>query len=934
MCKINKLILLLIFTISSIIQATNFNGICVGINDYPPGPGDDLNYCVNDANGIRYGLIYDQGWSSSNVELLTNSDASKTGIQTAIQNMPRTSGNTDLMSFSGHGDSQELGGSDGLIPSNSWSARITQTELQSWFGSSYNQYCTFLDACGSGIFPRDMSKGVITSACRANESASERPALENGIYSYYVIKGLDDNNADPDDYVSAEDVFNYASYRTTYYNSLQHPQIGDNYSGDLDITVPVLISPSSRNVTEYSGSTTFTIENDGDNSRDWTVTDNASWVTVSPASGTLQPSQNQVITINYGQNIMNAQRTCVINVNIAPNVTLVQAEHPATLSGSLSQNEIWTGNLTLSGDVTVPSGKNLTLLAGSKVTFPDYKEMYVYGTLTAEGTSSNKIIFESQSHTPNNSENAYLVRFNNSSGSSLDYCKFQYAYRGIYSYNSTPDITNCEIRKCYYGIYNNNSNLTFHDNNINNCYYGVYNYYSHPDIRDNEIDVSSYGIYNYRSSPNIYSNDIEGGAFGMRCASYSSPQMCGYTVPGYNQIHDNFMFGVYCENNSNPFMGSAYCVMHGYNSLTNNEEGQVSAGSNCSVIAEENWWGSANPSSSWFSGDVDYIPYLSSPPSGGKQKSPEDEDFDIAFENVSKNIDGGIVMSFYDPTWNLKQKTRFAHALIYNGDPQNAQTICKDIIANYPDSSLAFFALDLLWQASRKPNMTTGYNMTAFKDYLLTLTNRQDKKLLYGSAALLLAGFKKEQGLSQIDYVFNNYRNTYLAETSLFQKFMYYLNDKEDNTSARNIVNEMDKLFPNSSYTIQAHHILGDKVNWGKSSLAKTTVNQQTTENTNLPEKYELLGAFPNPFNPSTNINYELPRLSRVEISIFNMLGQKVKNLKILSQNGGVHKMTWDGTNSLGNRIPSGIYVVHFKAVSLEGKDEIYEKSLKVTLIK
>jgi hypothetical protein len=144
----------------------------------------------------------------------------------------------------------------------------------------------------------------------------------------------------------------------------------------------------------------------------------------------------------------------------------------------------------------------------------------------------------------------------------------------------------------------------------------------------------------------------------------------------------------------------------------------------------------------------------------------------------------------------------------------------------------------------------------------------------------------------------------------------------------------MDRLFPNSSYTIQAHHILGDKVNWGKSSLAKTTVNQQTTENTNLPEKYELLGAFPNPFNPSTNINYELPRLSRVEISIFNMLGQQVKNLKISSQNGGVHKMTWDGTNSLGNRIPSGIYVVHFKAVSLEGKDEIYEKSLKVTLLK
>ena len=83
-----------------------------------------------------------------------------------------------------------MGGSDGLIPANSFNARITPSELQANFGSNFNQYSSFLDACGTGIFPRDMTKGVISSACRADELSGESSNIEHGFFTYYLLQGL------------------------------------------------------------------------------------------------------------------------------------------------------------------------------------------------------------------------------------------------------------------------------------------------------------------------------------------------------------------------------------------------------------------------------------------------------------------------------------------------------------------------------------------------------------------------------------------------------------------------------------------------------------------------------------------------------------------------------------------------------------------------
>jgi len=118
------------------------------------------------------------------------------------------------------------------------------------------------------------------------------------------------------------------------------------------------------------------------------------------------------------------------------------------------------------------------------------------------------------------------------------------------------------------------------------------------------------------------------------------------------------------------------------------------------------------------------------------------------------------------------------------------------------------------------------------------------------------------------------------------------------------------------------------------SNAIQPELNKTKVESTPLPEKYELLGNFPNPFNPVTSIKYSIPRLSKVAISIYNILGEKVFEIKNLNQNAGIHSTVWNGKNEKGTSVSSEMYIYKFEATALEGKKEKYSKSAKMLLIK
>jgi len=68
------------------------------------------------------------------------------------------------------------------------------------------------------------------------------------------------------------------------------------------------------------------------------------------------------------------------------------------------------------------------------------------------------------------------------------------------------------------------------------------------------------------------------------------------------------------------------------------------------------------------------------------------------------------------------------------------------------------------------------------------------------------------------------------------------------------------------------------------------------------------LSNYPNPFNPNTTISFSIPQESNVEISIYNIKGQKIKSLINKKYEQGVHKAVWDGKDSSGKEVGTGVY--------------------------
>ncbi len=95
-----------------------------------------------------------------------------------------------------------------------------------------------------------------------------------------------------------------------------------------------------------------------------------------------------------------------------------------------------------------------------------------------------------------------------------------------------------------------------------------------------------------------------------------------------------------------------------------------------------------------------------------------------------------------------------------------------------------------------------------------------------------------------------------------------------------------------------------------------------------VPEAFELDQNYPNPFNPVTIIRYRLSKAANVELTVYNMTGQRVQTLVNSKQRSGNYTVQWNGTNGYGRQVASGIYLYH---MTVDGKAL---KSRKMVLIR
>ncbi len=81
----------------------------------------------------------------------------------------------------------------------------------------------------------------------------------------------------------------------------------------------------------------------------------------------------------------------------------------------------------------------------------------------------------------------------------------------------------------------------------------------------------------------------------------------------------------------------------------------------------------------------------------------------------------------------------------------------------------------------------------------------------------------------------------------------------------------------------------------------------------NAPENFHLYQNYPNPFNSSTAISYQLSAVNHVKLTIYDVLGKKIRTLINNNETAGEHSVGWDGKDDLGNPVSSGVYFYKLK---------------------
>ncbi len=105
--------------------------------------------------------------------------------------------------------------------------------------------------------------------------------------------------------------------------------------------------------------------------------------------------------------------------------------------------------------------------------------------------------------------------------------------------------------------------------------------------------------------------------------------------------------------------------------------------------------------------------------------------------------------------------------------------------------------------------------------------------------------------------------------------------------------------------------------------VKEITAVSQEKPTASVPKDFALRPAYPNPFNPTTQIEWQLPVRTEVKLQVYNLLGGHVKNLVNGVQPAGTHSAVWDGTDQRGLQVPSGVYLIRLEAGNFRATQKV-----------
>jgi parallel beta-helix repeat protein len=612
----------------------------------------------------------------------------------------------------------------------------------------------------------------------------------------------------------------------------------------------------------------------------------------------------------------------------------------------------WTTALSpyvVLGPIEVPVGQSLTIQPGVVVLFAGQFRFTVHGMLTALGTPSDSIRFTHQQPFPTSTW-ADIFFETASPPSVLSYCAIEYGYAqgavgstqakggGIHILGCSVDVNHCRISNCKAdvkggGIYlnlasgtisnnlisnntcvsdgggifaDNTTNVFLHDNEIKNNSAvnggGLQINYSSVVLTANQVHHNSAsnnggGFSLDHSSPTIQNSLINSNTSsssygtGIYCTGYSSPQIL------YNEICFNNYTAIYCGDNSSPAISN--CTIFGNNSYvirtatysnpigTNNimlgSPYTFYIGTGCSVNMSYSdiqiYWpgtGNLNNAAPYFvnsySGDFHLMPF-SPCIDHGNPSTPLDPDgtiADMGAHYFDHNQPQGIC--------NVTVTPLGAPIVL---PPQGGTVWFTVLIQNSPNYWNLFDA----WLTLQQPDAQ-----------IIPLLNRTN---LY-----LPAGGNLARTLS----IFMN--STAMPGTYTLHAYV--------GTFPNNIEDQDQFTFVKSADA-------GD--NLGSEPATATITDGDLTQTvtlstTQLPHETKLLGNYPDPFNPTTDIRFQIPDARQVSLQVYDTAGRLVSTLVDGYRDAGDHQVTFDGS-----QLASGLYFLRMQAGD-------YTSVKKMTLLK
>lgn len=659
---------------------------------------------------------------------------------------------------------------------------------------------------------------------------------------------------------------------------------------------------------------------------------------------------------------------------------------------TISSYTIWRGIIYINSEVTVQSGAQLVIGSGTEVVFNAGNSygIIIHGTLNAQGSQSNPILFTSNQTNPSASSWDRIYLYGN--GNNLSYCNFSGGGRAdLLVLGSGSTISNCTFQNATMAGLNVSGSGS---NTISNCTmqnngYGLQIYGYNPVVNRNTIkNNTSYGVIvsGYAGITNFTNNIIEhnggnglyvgGGAVlymgnGTGSYQYNGPGSSMTPGAGINRIDNNCKAGnsysgstyeIFVDNSGFLYAGqvtntSAVDVQDGFNTVFSSHSnyiynlamtGPYESQQQWTVPAEETYWGPnglpANSGNFYGSVNVSYTitfdptSAIDGPLPSSMVSSPGtvNEPGTVMTSSIAEKIasfgSANTQQQFY-----VDLKNSMADILSSLNDPKNAD-IRPRLLSSY-NGLLWLDPNDVTQEKSSIASLLAGYREELASGKELDSTER-----LCGEAALVCETenairkgdmdgaqnlLKQYSSMVQND---DNRRALLFAEETVDENLGQYIDAMKALIRAKSIQWTVQKRkYVSPPYDFIENNLL-DKAKAAGVTIKEQQIREQLERDGQIaqtvPTEVALMQNYPNPFNPTTMISYQLPSAGRILLRVYDILGREVATLAEGTKEAGYYSATFNGST-----FASGLYFVRLSVQPNDGSKS-YSSTMKMLMLK